>query len=492
MLESIYNDFVQHTNLTESIYKSVFSNIGNVMNYVKDIRWESITYTRNLGGEEEKSNFDFRALKEVPIYVIELFRNVFENFYEIPAATLVELRLSYAGVPYIIQTYEGTTVFPEQIKFIKQYKLYELFIADTRVIDLFDTFDRCFSFINTFKTLPRDIFIPLLKRFENVSAVTQMRENVISETKNASSQLQVEELTQRVTETMQKLSEVKKKQDDLSEKKRILSDGMKSYEYLIAERYKLSTEADALVTTQESYRNKIAEIKGMLSKIDLSITDLNAKPDTAPTKHSDIEFLIKKKGLFEREKLAQETSLKDISILINDISGNIRLVVERLSEIEQYSNLDLETLETSLKKLDADAEKLYTLLLSLEAELKHQKGLAGKNSLRLAQAESAGGYGDVTLRNIENSNIIDHLSTPLHPASVTTVANYLRYYFVYSATVTAEKLISDKILIDAYIAQAVAVKLVLCRNFGVYFSQMFSPIEFFDNRIEKLIKISRS
>jgi len=493
MLENIYNEFVQHTKLTDSVYKTVFANIGNILNYIKDIQWESLTYTRNLGGDdEERSVFDFKAFSEFPLYVVELFRNVFENFYEIPVATVVELNLTYAGVPYKIQTYEGITIFPEQVKFIKQYKLYELFITDTRVIDLFSAFDKCFSFINTFKTTPRDIYTPLLKRFENVSATTQVRENIISENKNAGTQLRAEEINQRIAEVMTQLSGIRVKQEVLSNQRKSISDGVKAYDYLAAERYQISIETETLTETQKAYANEIKGINDVLAKIDLNISDLNARPDTHPTKVADLDFMIKKKTIFERNKLAQETSLRDVSLLVTDLSGRLRIIVEKLAEIGQYSVTDLDKIEFDLKRLDGDGEKLYTLLLSLEAEMKQQKHMASTNSLSLAKAENSGAYGDITLQNIENANIIDHLAAPMHPASVTTVANYLRYYFVFNATLIAEKLLSDKVIQDTYIAQAIALKLVLCRYFGVYFYQMFSPIHFSDNRIERLIKISKS
>jgi len=98
-------------------------------------------------------------------------------------------------------------------------------------------------------------------------------------------------------------------------------------------------------------------------------------------------------------------------------------------------------------------------------------------------------YLDMAVTDVEDSTIIDHLSTPLQPRAVITVLNYLRYYFAYYATLITRDLTGQAPSESIYRLQAVACRLALTRAFGAYFNQIFSVDSFADNRIGKVIGI---
>ena len=73
--------------------------------------------------------------------------------------------------------------------------------------------------------------------------------------------------------------------------------------------------------------------------------------------------------------------------------------------------------------------------------------------------------------------------------TITTVINYLRYYFCYHATIFADGMLTKYPDINTYIIQALASKLVLAKQFGIKFKNIFSTIQFNDDDVERVILI---
>ena len=489
LIEKVYDDFVKHTRLTDSVYKSVFVKISEVLEKIRLIKWESLAYTVESPDGGENSVFNFNEIQEVPVYVVELFRNVFENFYEIPNNVTVSLKLQYAGVSYEIVAQGLTTTLPDEIKFIKDYRLYDLFLVNERVVDVFNEFDKTFSFIEQFKTDSKQIFAPILKRFENTSAAVQMAEDGLNEQAVTSTRLIIENLTTRRNDILKKLREMDTKKNELIEQKNKLTTNVNSYDYLIAEKEKLTVEAETLSASKKDYEGKVGEADHILKAIELGISDMNALPDDHPQKATELNFYLKKKTMFERERTSIQASIKDIDGLLTDISNRLRDIIQQVEMVEEYSSADIEVLKNKIATLEAESDDSYAVLMGIGNELHHQQQLLDNEALAIAQG---GTESDATIQNIENANIVDHLATPEQPASITTVAKYLRYYFAYYTNSIADKLLTERVTIDGSIAQAMGAKIVLCRMFGVYFEQIFSAAHFIDNRIAKLIRITKN
>jgi hypothetical protein len=171
---------------------------------------------------------------------------------------------------------------------------------------------------------------------------------------------------------------------------------------------------------------------------------------------------------------------------VGDLDKRIRELSENLIKIDNFTTNDIETFDAKVKRLNEEQENLYGILLGLEGELKHQKRVTDEDSIKLERAAS---YSDLTIQNVENTAIITHLAHALQTVSVTTVVNYLRYYFSYHATLLTKGILKVEPSVDIYVAQAVAVKMTLIKHFGVYFNEMFSAVNFADSRVGKVISI---
>jgi len=481
LLEKVYDDFVKHTGLIDSVYKTVFVNISGILSRIQTISWDYLKYSSDSGSD---TKYTFKDISKVPRYVIELLQNAFKNYYTLPQDTEVEIGVSIGAAPYkIINTDSGTTIPPE-LDFISKYELYDMFILNKPVYDLFGAFDDEFRFILSFQTSVRDVFHPLKKKFEQSETVSYVLENNVSQSKVATAQLHVETLQKKIQEILNELEFCKKNTVTLTDSRHKIFIGVNSRESFLMEKEKYDVEYITLKQTKDGYDEKRIKIQSVLSDIEAELSDATARKGQAAPEL--IDYLVRKKVTFERELVSVESSLHDFNTFLNDLSTKIHDIAISLSQIDGYTTNDITTLDDQIAAAQRRQDDLYGILLGLETELKHQQRTSEDLSIK---SEKASSYGDLTIQNIENSAIVSHLATSLNPASVITVINYLRYYYAYYTTQIANDLITANIDLDINIAHAVASKMYLVRCFGLYFNQMFSAVDFADNRIEKVISI---
>jgi len=480
LLEKVYEDFVKHTGLIDSVYKTVFINISNVLSNVNSISWKYLTYST----EDDTTTYNFTDVKKVPRYVIELLRNAFINYYTLPTNAVIEIGVAVNDVLYKIVNSSSGTDIPEEIRFIVNYELYDMFVLDKPVYDLFGSFDDEFKFVRTFQTNINDIFHPLKKKFENEEDVSFVTDNKISENKVAEMQHNVVVLQNKIQEILSELEAQRETTTTLVDSRNRILSGVNSREAFLMDKEKYVIEFKTLQQNKEEYVEKRDKLMKVLADIDTELADINEGDASDAIR----DFLVKKKLMFEKELESVDNSINDFQTFLNDLQAKTQDITTSLAQIESYTTNDLETFDSKIKSANQRQDDLYGVLVGLEAELKHQKSKSEDVSLKNEKAHS---YGDITIKSIENSAIVNHLSTSLNPSSVTTVINYLRYYFAYHTTSIANDLIGANSKLEAHIAQAVACKLFLVRCFGLYFTQMFSAIDFADNRIEKIIAIVR-
>ena len=482
LLDKLYNDFLTHTNLTDSVYKSVFVNLSQVLETIKAISWD---YLKCVDTEGERISFEFPKAKTIPRYLVELIQNIFVPRYTLPNDLTVELGMTYKGAPYKIFDGAVGTSIPTDIEFIQKYNLFDTFILNRPVYDVFGAFNTEFKFLDSFKTEVRDVFQPLKKRFESADAQTAVRENEVAPDKLASAQFNTEALSERIKELLKEIDDIKKEREELRNSSDGLVRALNSEESVRMEQDKLSIERTTLLETKNEYAEKIRKLTTVLKKIESQLADIDANASDAIV--SDREYLIRKKTLFTENKKSFESSYQDFENFLKDIDARLADISKELALLDQYTTNDVETLEKKIRSLNSQQEDSYSLLLTLENEFKQQKHSLSSNSIKLEKAQTA--YSDVTLQNIENSSIVNHLATALQPASVTTVINYLRYYFAFNANRFAQDMIKVTPDLHSHVAQALASKLVLVRSFGVYFNQMFSTIDFADSRVGNVLLI---
>jgi len=480
LLEKVYDDFVRHTGLIDSVYKTVFINISNILIKVQSISWNYLKYSTDA----DTTTYNFEELAKVPRYVVELLQNVFRNYYTLPATATIEIGISIDNISYkIINSEEGTKV-PSEIDFIDKYELYDMFILDKPVFDLFGSFDGEFKFTRAFQTNVKDVFLPLKKKFEKSDISAFVIDNDVSKGTIADAQLNVATLQNKIQEILSELETQRNKTSILIDSRNKIFTGVNSREALMLDKEKYSIEYSTLKKTKEGYDEKSDKLKAVLADIDAEFSDLESRGSTEELTN----FLIRKKTMFEKELASVESSIQDFDAFLNDLATKVQDITSILARVESYTTNDIESLDAQVKAANARQDDLYGILVGLETELKHQKKTAEDLSFKNEKAHS---YGDITIQNIENSAIVSHLAAPLNPSSVITVLNYLRYYFAYYSTQIANDLLIANPSLDAPIAQAVAVKLFLVRCFGLYFNQMFSAVDFSDNRIAKVLSIMK-
>lgn len=484
LLEKLYSDFITHTGLTDSTYKSVFLNISEILERVKEISLKSISYTDSSEGSKP-SVFDFGNMKTVPSYVVDVFKNIFLNYYALPRGAVAELALSYRGVPFSIINDHTGTIIPNEIEFIQDYKIFNMFILDNPVYDVFSPFDSEFGFIESFKPDMTDIFPPLKKKFENSFAKEHVIEKNEHEGSVASVQLTVENIQQKIRDALGRVEEIGKIRERLQQERYTLFSGINSREALLLERDKLSIEGSTLHESAEAYLTKVNKVKSVLRSVDAELSDQELRGNT---KQEDIDFLRESKIRLENEKTSLENTILSFNTFIKENSDKMRDIQSKLSAIENYTTNDVDVMDQKIKQLDSEQDDLYGILIGLEAELRNQKKALDERSLNFEKAAS---YSEMTIQNVENTAIVGHLSSPRQPSSVITVANYLRQYYAYVCTVLSKSIIDEQPDIPVPTAQAVASKLVMVRAFGLYFDKIFSSVDFADNRIGRVIPITR-
>jgi hypothetical protein len=478
LLEKVYDDFIKHTGLIDSVYKTVFINISSILTRIQSISWDYLKYST----ETEETAYNFREIAKVPRYVIELLQNAFKNYYTLPTNTVIEIGVSVGSESFkVINSASGTQIPPE-LEFIDKYELYNMFILDKHIFDLFGSFDEEFKFTRAFQTNVKDIFHPLKKKFELADTAAYVSENDVSYNRIADTQFHVVTLQNKIQEILVDLDSLRKKTEMLIDSRNKIFTGVNSREALLLEKEKYGIEYTTLKTTKEGYDEKSIKLKTILADIDAELSDLTAKNASKEL----IDYLVRKKVTFENEKVSVEASLLDFNSFLSDLVTRMQDITTVLTQVDSYTTNDVESLDAQIKAAGERQDDLYGVLVGLETEMKHQKKIAEDMAIKNEKASS---YGDITIQNIENSAIVSHLATSLNPSSVITVLNYLRYYFAYYATQIANDLLLAHPGLDVAIAHAVAVKLFLVRCFGLYFNQMFSAVDFADNRIVKVISI---
>jgi hypothetical protein len=483
LLEKLYSEFTKHTNLIDSVYKSVFINISSILEKIKDISWKSLKY---IDIDADPVIINLEKGSKVPRYAVELFQNIFVNSYTLPDTATALIELTYRGVPFTISNVGSETTIPKEIAFIKESELYNSFILNKPVADVFSQFDKDFKFINFFKSNISDIFHPLKKRFEDGEAREFIVENNVSTMSLAETQRLVEEIEHRIKDLLKEIEEIRRDSEKLTDAKNKIFSGIKIRDSLVMDKEKYDIEYKTLDESRKDYADKIAKINDVLKTIDAELSDLTASSKASAK--SEREYLIKKKTSFQSNRDSFIASMQDIEALMQDIANKYKSISEELTEIDNYSTIDLGEIDKKLKANDHEQSDSYGIMLSLETELKQQRKLLSEGALKHEKSSS---YSDIAIQNVENSSIVNHLAVPLQPSSVITVSNYLRYYFAYYANYISGELLKANPELDPHIANALGSKLVLVKYFGVYFNQLFSAVDFADSRVERVLLITK-
>jgi hypothetical protein len=470
----LYEKFVEHTNLRDSMYKTVFIQIDEVLSIIQHLSWKKLEY--KLEGAEA-FDIDFEHKPESPAYIVEMIKNFFEKSFTFPDKSVITVTVEYRNKDYQIVCADNELTLPNELGFLSQYPIFNFFLISTRVNDLFKEFDNIFSFTNSFKAKIGSIYLPLLRKFEEDLSKDQIDTGEISPAKVAGSKAFLENLKRTKASLDNELTTIAGSKEKLIDNYTGVMQRVKIRESLTREHKILQSEYSMLKESYEDKRLRFDRLIDIVSEIDAELTDLLG---FSPNDHqADITFLRDKKIDFVKDKGTLQNELNQLKSVMDTTLNNLNAIVMRVNELNSYTINDATVLATQIEDLSTLYDSKVTEKITIETEIKNQMKISDEDQAKLYSAKEKIVSGD-------SGVIVQHLANPLQPSSVTIVLNYLRYTFVYNATRIASTLVNVYKDLDTPTLQALACKLALIECFGIYYKNIFSIVDFVDNRVERV------
>ena len=468
-LDTIYTDFCNHIGIKDTAYEAVFNRFNLIINRMNETKWLYVIY--NDKDSDQTVNFDIEHNPTVPLYVLDLIKNCFGNYYTLPNSVIVTIGVSFQNINYEIIYTATETKIPPEISHIMEDDLIKLFTLTSPVRDIFSEFDNLFSFFSKFRVPVKAIFPTLEKKFELKNIKNDVIEGNLSAQEMMQDKNKTEILKIKRQSILKKVDEVRFERDNLISSKENIYNDVNARDNLLTERQKLIDENSAFIGLKEEYEQKLDKFKNILSGID---SELAYKIDNK-INDEDTEYLRDKKLVFEREYLSIDKSLSDVLNYLKGASEGLKAIEIEIEKIENYKPVDVTAAERRIKELNLEQDSLYTELLITEQDLKTLNTKNLNESLRIEKAQYT---EDETISNIENKALLTHLSSSLQPPSVVTVVNYLRYYFAYQTTLIASVISKENTDGNIYTIQAIAMRIVMAEYFGFKFNNLFSIYDF--------------
>ena len=465
MTKMIYKDFCDHTGLKDSVYESVFLKLFDVFGKLNDIQWLYLTYTDK--DTNNSSIINFKKEKSVPLYVIELIKNSFGNYYTLPKSIIVTLNLLYKEIEYNIVCTSEEINIPNELLFLKDGDLFNMFFLTHPVRDIFDEYDKIFLFMNNFKPSIKKVLPALEKKFNSLASKEMIDQTGISQKDIMNNKLLIESLEEQIENYIKQISDIKIERDNLEAKKQEITSSVMNRGELIIEKNNLINEHETLVSLVTEYNIRFEKINKIIEEID---SQINFSLDRGGPEE-ERTFLRDKKIVFDQDKLSLEKVRQDVLKLIKTTEISIDRLDKSIKVGEQYTENDLNKIDARVIELGNIQDSIYAEMLRDDSKLKTLKATTLNNQLKIEQSKT---YADKTIDTIENGSIVSHLETPLHPISVITVYNYLKNYFCYYVTLTANDLIKLFPNENIYFLQAIATRKVLFDIFNLSFDTLFS------------------
>jgi len=474
ILNKVYEEFVETTGLTDSMYKTVFVQIGDVLSLINNVTWMSLVYS--IGDSSYPT--DFMGKAPTPLYVVEIAQNLFEKSYTFPESSKVELDVRFKG-KFLKVTCEGDKVnIPQELGYVKHYSLFPFFLITKKVYDIFEEFDSLFSFVNRFKTKVKSIYAPLEQNFEKTIVKKSIDSGNVTNSGVASRLGLVENMKKNRDDLLKRTEKLRNDREKLVQDKNNISQILKKKEGLFFEKSNLDKEYELLQESYDKDKKKFDKVVDILATID---SELLSQNNSETPNNTEIIYLKEKKDAFTGEKIALENSLNDTHSLKESLLVRINSLKNDITNGGDYNATDVGVMESKIAAVDKERDEIYGALVTLENEIKQQSASASNESKQIEMSKETPMPSGID--SISRKNIVEHLSSPLQPTSVTTVMNYLRYYFAYHTTKIATQLSTVHSNVDQIALQSLACKLTLVRHFGVYYNNVFSAVNFVDDRV---------
>lgn len=459
----LYTNFCQHTTLEDAVYKSVFLQLQDVISKAIQLRWKSFKFFYK--GEEDISEYNLDDTT-IPFFVIDSIRNMLHQFYNYPNSAVCELAIEYKNIPYLITLENNILSIPEDVSFIKTHNLFDLFITNKPCMNVFEAFDDIFSFMNIYKRQVISIFPYLEARFER----TYKAEEYKNETARSLSEvsLELEDARDKREDLVKNLEQIQKDRAIVEEQYKNLLESAKSFTLIESEKTSLEEELEQSNTNIINLKEQQSKIRDILDHISRWLEFYATKQTLTDDEVDARQQYLEKKQLYINQLKEQLSILSEAETYHDSLVNRYKEIRTKYISLSESNDLDADTLLDKLSNLKHLEDEVYIDLHTLEAKIEQLK----------EKEEDIVVKDDKNDFNVGSTTIIDHLKTPNYPQPLTTVLNYLKYYFVYTVKKIYEKIAQD----DKYqgfseaMLNSIAIRIALHNQFQISLPQLFSVI----------------
>ena len=448
LLNSLYQKFITHTNLTDSLYKTIFIQLGEIFDNVNALKFLSLSY--QVG--DSKGDYTFDGKTDIPHYFVEMIKNLFERFYTLPSNSSIELKIQYHDQIYTVKS-EGEEVFiPEPIKFITVFKLYEFFIINYRAEDFNTEFGKIeYLFLNMNKGIKPQVkeLFDIFKKEETIDT-TNTGENVDE------LQSEIEQLKRARMSSLSMLDDLTLSTEQLNTKKLDIEKHFNEHKTLSDNYQTTQFEIEALKGEYDGYTAKITELESTIAAIYNELLG-NEYEITA-----ELDFLREKKNKFEKLKEVTITNREQVSSFSSSLMVKLREYKLDMEKVKEYSAESLAKIVNELQQLLAQKDQYQGIIVSYENDI-HLKTAALITKL------------NPKALTIDGPTLIAKLSNGQLSKSVNLVLNYIRTYYIHKAMTYDASFSKENIASD--ICQILASKKAFFEVFQLNIPYMFSFID---------------
>lgn len=474
-LDSTYKQFLDHTKLTDGLYKSVFVQIDNMMDLVANTYFKSITYA--IGSS--KHTVDLNSAEQLPSYVVDIIKNLFEQFYTLPKNSSIQLTVVHYDVEYIVEAVGDIITIPDKIMFIRAYDLLPYFIMDSTYYDPYKAFTKLFNFMNILCEEKAQPIVELHNLFKADNKSTDLF-NIGDGIENTQSiESTIVNLKTVRKDAIDKCAILKDKRETLYLSKLNIDKVTADRSILIDNKLKLESEYEQILCEESNYNNTINSTHKLADEIEYKL-----KVD---------ETLSEEDAQFLREKRAQLlSSLESLTKTQQQLKHNnaeystrIKGVQEEITRCSASYNIPDDAIKCASDLVDIAVEinTLESLIVNYEAQIiqLHQ------------QLASSSSPSDST---VNTDSLFNKLATMGYSKPIVVVMNYLKNWFTYNVDNFTNSIIADGVYCQynsyepAY-AQIVGIRFVLSTLFRLHFTNFITVFNFVDDRYSHNIVITK-
>lgn len=410
----MYKQFVEHTQLIDGVYKSVFIQIDEILAKIASLRFVKLTYTL----EAKNYTWDFADTSvAIPVYVGEIIKNLFENFYTLPSNSCITLQVEFEGTQYIIEAHGEEISIPEDLKFIKQYELSPFFFVEQGVYEPIAEFDRYFKFMDIMSK-NHSFLIPELQSMLET-------ENDVKDTIYNTEELSVNELQSIIMNLKKAGIDAKSKIDSLILAQDKLMQEITTKTVCTRNLQSIQSEHDTAQEELTSLAEQYKELANTHTSVTSTIALINAElhNTTVADTSEDTKYLREKCFTFNNRLATITESMTQLTGFMDTLADKLKRLKLQMQAADTSVGTSLESLNNKLTQLQQSISKEEALAASYDAKIRE---LSQDISTKLTPSKNS--------VVVDSDVLVSKLATVGYSKPILIVYNYIRNVFAYEVS----------------------------------------------------------